>query len=69
MPSPLRFGRHEQSSVEVSQALPNLARVVDDCCVIGSMHTDVRPVLGVRGGTEGGDRVRGKLITGFGPGE
>jgi hypothetical protein len=41
MPSPLAFQRHGQSGVEVSETLPNLARVIDDCCVIRSMHTDV----------------------------
>ena len=41
MPSPFRFTRHGQSGIEVSESLPHLARVIDDCCVIRSMHTDV----------------------------
>ncbi len=41
MPSPLTFAKHGQSGIEVSESLPNLARVIDDCCVIRSMKTDV----------------------------
>jgi hypothetical protein len=41
MPSPLKFSRCGQSGIEVSETLPNIARVIDDCCVIRSMHTDV----------------------------
>lgn len=41
LPSPLEFRRHGESGIEVSETLPNLARVIDDCCVIRSMHTDV----------------------------
>jgi hypothetical protein len=41
MPSPLQFRRSGQSGIEVSETLPNIARVIDDCCVIRSMHTDV----------------------------
>src|ERR1051325_1487391 len=41
MPSPLRFDRCGRSGIEVSETLPHLARVIDDCCVIRSMHTDV----------------------------
>jgi len=41
MPSPFQFQKHGQSGIEVSESLPNLARVIDDCCVIRSMHTDV----------------------------
>jgi hypothetical protein len=41
MPSPLQFARHGQSGIEVSETLPHLARVIDDCCVIRSMKTDV----------------------------
>jgi len=41
MPSPLTFARHGQSGIEVSDSLPNLARIIDDCCVIRSMRTDV----------------------------
>ncbi len=41
LPSPLAFARHGESGLEVSETLPCLARVIDDCCVIRSMHTDV----------------------------
>jgi hypothetical protein len=41
MASPLQFAKHGRSGIEVSETLPNLARVIDDCCVIRSMHTDV----------------------------
>ena len=41
MPSPFSFARHGQSGIEVSESLPNLARIIDQCCVIRSMHTDV----------------------------
>ena len=41
MPSPVTFAKHGQSGIEVSESLPNLARVIDDCCVIRSMRTDV----------------------------
>jgi hypothetical protein len=41
MPSPLKFRRHGQSGLEVSESLPQLARVIDDCCIIRSMQTDV----------------------------
>ncbi|HEV7868147.1 MAG TPA: DUF1501 domain-containing protein [Chthoniobacteraceae bacterium] len=41
MPSPFAFQRHGQSGMEVSETLPHLASVIDECCVIRSMHTDV----------------------------
>ena len=41
LPSPLRFDRCGQSGIEVSETLPHLAGVIDECCVIRSMHTDV----------------------------
>jgi hypothetical protein len=41
MPSPLRFERCGQSGIEVSETLPHLGRIIDDCCVIRSMHTNV----------------------------
>jgi hypothetical protein len=41
MPSPFKFAKHGQSGIEVSETLPNLARIIDDCCVIRSMRTDV----------------------------
>src|SRR5215212_8013325 len=41
MPSALKFAKHGKSGIEVSESLPNLARIIDDCCVIRSMRTDV----------------------------
>ena len=41
MPSPLTFRRCGQSGLEVSETLPQLSRVIDDCCLIRSMRTDV----------------------------
>jgi hypothetical protein len=41
MPSPFTFRRHGQSGIEVCETLPNIARLIDDCCVVRSMHTDV----------------------------
>jgi hypothetical protein len=41
MSSPLKFTRHGQSGIEVSESLPRLGGIIDDCCVIRSMHTDV----------------------------
>ncbi|KAF0173527.1 MAG: hypothetical protein FD161_3821 [Limisphaerales bacterium] len=41
VPSPLNFAKHGRSGIEVSESLPHLASVIDDCCVIRSMKTDV----------------------------
>lgn len=41
MPSPFKFNKCGQSGIELSETLPHLGRVIDDCCVIRSMHTDV----------------------------
>ncbi|HVR35050.1 MAG TPA: DUF1501 domain-containing protein, partial [Methylomirabilota bacterium] len=41
MPSPFRFSRCGESGIEVCETLPHLARVIDDCCIIRSMRTDV----------------------------
>jgi hypothetical protein len=41
MASPLQFKKHGRSGIEVSETLPHLASVIDECCVIRSMHTDV----------------------------
>ena len=38
---PLAFQRHGRSGIHVSESLPNIAKVIDECCVIRSMHTDV----------------------------
>lgn len=41
MPSPLKFRHFGWSGIEVSESLPRLGGLIDDCCVIRSMHTDV----------------------------
>lgn len=41
MPSPFSFSRYGQSGINVSETLPHLSKVIDDCCIIKSMHTDV----------------------------
>ena len=41
MPSPFAFSKCGQSGIDVCETLPNIARVIDDCCVIRSMRTDV----------------------------
>jgi hypothetical protein len=40
-PSPWRFRQYGQSGTPVSDLFPNLAKCVDDMCVIRSMHADV----------------------------
>jgi Protein of unknown function (DUF1501) len=39
--SPWKFAKHGQSGIDVSELLPHTARVIDDICVVRSMHTDV----------------------------
>ena len=41
MPSPFSFAAQGRSGVMVSESLPELSKVIDDCCVIRSMHTDI----------------------------
>jgi hypothetical protein len=41
LPSPYSFSRHGQSGIEISESLPHIANVIDECCVLRSMHTDV----------------------------
>ena len=41
IPSPLTFRKCGQSGIDVSETLPHLAQVIDDCCVVRSMKTDV----------------------------
>ena len=38
--SPFKFAKHGKCGTEISELLPNLAKVVDDIAVIRSMHTD-----------------------------
>src|SRR5438045_6672903 len=35
-----KFNKPVQSGIELSEALPELAKVADDICLIRSMHTD-----------------------------
>jgi hypothetical protein len=35
-----KFARHGQCGAELSEMLPNLARVVDDICILKAVHTD-----------------------------
>lgn len=41
MPSPFKFAKHGQSGIEISEIYPNLAKCIDDICVIRSMHTNL----------------------------
>ena len=41
MPSPFAFRKHGQSGIEVSELFPNVAKCIDDICVLRSMHTAV----------------------------
>src|ERR1051325_1391204 len=38
MPSPLHFQRCGQSGIELSETLPHLGSVIDECCVIRSLQ-------------------------------
>src|SRR5437016_2855637 len=40
-PSPYKFSKHGQSGTEVSEIFPNVAKCVDDLCVVRSMQADV----------------------------
>ena len=40
MPGVTRFARHGKSGTELGEWLPHLAKVVDDICLVKSMHTD-----------------------------
>src|ERR1043166_3189982 len=39
--SPWQFRKYGQAGIDVSELLPNLAEIVDDICVVRSMHTGV----------------------------
>jgi hypothetical protein len=39
MPSPFKFQKHGQAGIEVSELLPNIAKTIDDICVVRSMYT------------------------------
>src|SRR4029078_3042635 len=34
MPSPFSFAKHGQCGIEISESLPHLGGMIDDCCVI-----------------------------------
>ncbi|MGE0760271.1 MAG: DUF1501 domain-containing protein [Pirellulaceae bacterium] len=53
--SPWKFQPHGQCGTEVSELLPHIAGIVDDICVIRSMHTDTN---------DHGTSIR-KLVTGL----
>ena len=40
MPSPFKFEKYGQSGIEVSELFPNIAKCIDDICVIRSMNTN-----------------------------
>ncbi len=40
LPSPFKFSKQGKSGVEVSEIYPHLGRVIDDVCVLRSMHTN-----------------------------
>ncbi len=40
-PSPFKFSQHGENGVAVSELYPHIANVIDDICVIKSMHTDI----------------------------
>src|SRR5258705_6415072 len=41
MPSPLKFNRCGRNGIEISETLPNIGSIIDDICVVRSMHPDV----------------------------
>jgi hypothetical protein len=41
LPSPFKFRKYGQSGIEVSDLFRNVARSIDDICVVRSMHADV----------------------------
>lgn len=40
-PSPFKFAKHGASGLDVSELYPHVAQMVDELCVIRSMHTDI----------------------------
>lgn len=39
LPSPFLFQKHGKSGIEVSELLPRIASIIDDICIVKSMHT------------------------------
>ena len=40
-PSPFKFRKYGENGIDVSELFPNVAGVIDDICVIKSMHTNI----------------------------
>ncbi|HVA45754.1 MAG TPA: DUF1501 domain-containing protein [Pirellulales bacterium] len=40
-PSPFKFAKYGQNGIDVSELYPHTAQVIDEVCVIRSMHTDI----------------------------
>jgi hypothetical protein len=40
-PTPFKFKKHGANGVDVSELFPHVASVIDDICVVRSMHTDI----------------------------
>ena len=40
LPSPLKFRKHGECGMDVSEALPHVSTIVDDLCFVRSMHTE-----------------------------
>jgi hypothetical protein len=40
-PTPFKFNKYGENGVDVSELFPHVASVIDDICVIRSMHTDI----------------------------
>ncbi len=41
MPSPFKFQKYGKSGIEVSELFPSVGKMIDEVCVIRSMHADV----------------------------
>jgi hypothetical protein len=41
MPSPFKFQKYGKSGIEVSELFPSVGKLIDEVCVIRSMHADV----------------------------
>lgn len=40
-PSPFKFQKYGENGIDVSELYPHVAKVIDDICVIRSMHTEI----------------------------
>jgi hypothetical protein len=40
-PSPFKFKKHGRAGIDVSELYPHVAGVIDDICIVRSMHTDI----------------------------